>query len=153
MEWMPLISRSKLLATEGDLAIAEFELLRPEKDTFAVECIHTKNRMVLWRTIRGNLPISEVQWDIESAEAGKSRITLSVQGPGISFRPFSPYKKLLNPSLCMKALERQLSLFLPELATDEGEKIFEIAETTDGLVCWMQGKKYALTPLPEGTHD
>ena len=152
-EWMPLIAQSKLLAKEGDLAIAEFELAGSSKDMFVVECIHTKNRMVLWRPIRGKLPVDELQWDIEAAQEGQTKVTITIEGrrglPGLS----NPYCKLTDAGRCLKALEAHLSVFLPELGTDaEGEKIMEIAETGEGLICWLQGKKYILT-IAEGSHD
>jgi len=153
-EWLPLIARSKLLAKEGDLAIAELELLRPPKDMFVVECIHTKNKMVLWRTIRGRSPITEVEWDIERAEEGQSRVTLALEGRNDWTRLVPAYSQFLHPARCLQALQARTSEFLPELATTEdGEKILEISETAEGLICWMQGKKYRLTPASEGDHD
>ena len=153
-EWMPLIGRSKLLAKEGDLAIAEFELLLPPKDLFVVECIHTKNKMVLWRTIRGRVPISEVRWDIEPGADNQTRVSLVIEGKMSWARFVRAYSRFITTSRWMKALQSQISAFLPQADTgDEGEKILEIAETSEGLVCWMQGKKYLLTPASEGSHD
>jgi len=153
-EWLPRIARSKLLAKEGDLAIAELELLRPPKDMFVVECIHTKNKMVLWRTIRGRSPVTEVQWDIERGEEGQSRVTLTLEGKNDWTRLVPAYSQFLNPSRCLQALQARISEFLPELSTrEDGEKILEISETAEGLICWMQGKKYLLTAAPEGKHD
>lgn len=153
-EWMPLVGKSKLLAREGDLGIAEFELLRPPKDMFVVECIHTKNKMVLWRTIRGKVPISEVRWDFEPSGNEQTRITLTIEGK-TSLAWFEPaYRKFMTTSRWLKALQSQISAFLPQAVMDEdGEKILEIAETSEGLICWMQGKKYLLTPASEGSHD
>jgi polyketide cyclase/dehydrase/lipid transport protein len=159
-EWFPLVARSKLLAREGDLAIAEFELLQPAKDMFVVECIHTKNKMVLWRTIRGRIPINEVRWDIEPGGAGQSpggagqcKVTLSIEGRTCWARLVPAYRLFLKTARDLQALQNQVSAFLPDLETTEGEKILEISETGEGLVCWMNGKKYTLTPAPEGSHD
>src|SRR3990167_4172744 len=78
-EWLPLVAQSKLLAREGDLAIAEFELAFPQKDRLNIECIHTRNKMVLWRTIGGKIPISQVQWDIESGQGGQCQVSLTLE--------------------------------------------------------------------------
>jgi hypothetical protein len=45
----------------------------------------------------------------------------------------------------------QVSTFLPELAVrdEEGEKILELVETDEGVVCWIRGKKYVLKPESE----
>ncbi len=149
-EWFPLVARSKLLAREGDLAIAEFELLQPAKDMFVVECIHTKNKMVLWRTIRGRIPINELRWDIEPGGDGQCKVTLSIEGKTSMARLVPAYRLFLKTARDLQALQNQVSAFLPELETAEGEKIVEISETGEGLVCWMNGKKYNLTPAPEG---
>ena len=147
-EWMPSVTRSKLLAKEGDLAIAEFESVAPTKDLFVVEGIHTKNKMVLWRIIRGKIPISEIQWDIEPAEERQTRVALSFEAKTI-WSQFLP--NIIKPARYLKALQSHISAFLPDVLTDEdGEKILEIAETSEGLMCWIRGKKYILTPAPEG---
>ncbi|MBI3895856.1 MAG: hypothetical protein HY313_07970 [Acidobacteria bacterium] len=147
-EWMPFVARSKLLARERDLALAEFELLHPAKDVFVVECIHTKNKMVLWRAIRGRIPLSEAQWDIEPAEGGQVRVRLTFQ-TNLNWGLLRPaYSRFLKTAPCLNALRMQISAFLPELAPEEGEKILEIAETSEGTICWMLGKKYILTPAP-----
>jgi hypothetical protein len=144
-EWLPGVSQSKMLAREGDLAIAELELSQPQKDRLVFECIHTRNRMVLWRTIEGKAPIAQVEWTIEGVGQGRSQVGLSVQG-SLGGRLFGPYRHLFVPAPCLKALERQLGTFMPELAlTDEkGERLLELVETEAGFVCWIRGKKYVL---------
>ena len=32
---------------------------------------------------------------------------------------------------------------------EAGEKILELAETEDGVICWIRGKKYVLQPVAE----
>lgn len=153
-EWLPLVAQSKTLAREGDLAIGEFELATPQKDKYDFECIHTRNKMVLWRTLGGRLPIAQVEWTIEGG-GNSSQVSLAVVSrmhwgqflPGVS--------RFLNPKQCMKALQSQLSTFLPESAAPEiairneaGERILELAETEDGVICWIRGRKYILQPDP-----
>ncbi len=154
IEWMPLVARSKLLAKEGDLAIAEFELLEPAKDTFVVECVHTRNKMVMWRPIRGKIPISEARCDIEPAGKGQTRVTMTLEGDwGWRHLFRSPYNRFINPVACLRALHAEASVFQPEMIADEdGERILEISETSEGLICWLRGKKYVLTPVSGGSH-
>ena len=154
-EWLPLIAQSKSLAKEGDLAIAEFELPPPQKEKFVIECIHTRNKMVLWRTIGGTIPISQVEWTIAPSGEGHSQVTLAVLGR-VNWTSFVPrYRQFLNPSRCLKALQSQISTVLPEIAlsSEEGEKILELSETDQGVVCWIRGKKYILKPDSEENHD
>ena len=149
-EWLPHISQSKSLAIEGDLAIAEFEFVAPRKERFVVECIHTRNQMVLWRAIEGRVPIAQVQWDIAGAGGAASvaqcEVSLSVSGP-VSLNPLRHGAgKFLDPDACLKALQGQASSFMPEIAIVgvSGEQILDLSETEDGVVCWIRGKKYVL---------
>jgi len=153
-EWLPGLSQSKLLAREGDLAIAEFVVGRSGKDRYAVECIHTRNKMVLTRTISGVIPVAQYEWRIEPEGEG-CRVTLVLSGKA-SWRLWLPvYRRLTKPAKCLEALKAQLSAFSPDIAVQDenGEKILELTETEQGLVCWLRGKKYMMTPVSEGKND
>jgi ribosome-associated toxin RatA of RatAB toxin-antitoxin module len=150
-EWMPLIAESRLLAKEGDLALAEFELTRPRKEKFVIESIHTRNTMVLIRTISGKVPINQMEWTISPSAQGVA-VSLIVQSRTSVARFVPAYRRLIDPGACMAGLKGQLAAFSPDLGltSAEGEKVFELSETEQGLVCWVRGKKYILTPAPEG---
>jgi hypothetical protein len=147
-EWLPRVAQSKLLAREGDLALAEFEVNLPPKERFVIECIHTRNKLVLWRTIGGNIPIWQVEWNIGASGEGKAQVSLTVTTKCQKNTLFPKYRQFLNPKKSLRALLSQVAVFLPELAvTDEaGEKVLELVETEDGVVCWIRGKKYVLKP-------
>ncbi len=151
-EWMPYVVKSKLLAKEGDLAIAEFEMSHPHKATFALECIHTKNKRVLTRRISGQLPIHQLEWIIKPGGEKQCEVTLTIQALANWHRLIPAYRGFMNASKCLGALQSQISCFCPEIAVPagEGERIIELTETEQGLVCWIKGKKYFLTPAPEG---
>jgi ribosome-associated toxin RatA of RatAB toxin-antitoxin module len=144
-EWLPGIAQSRPLAREGDLAIAEFALAAPQNDRFVFECIHTRNRMVLWRTLEGKAPVSQVEWTIEAGAPDRCQIRLAV-ARALTSRFFGPYRRFLEAAASLKALERQLATFMPEIAlTDEsGERILDLVETETGIVCFIRGKKYVL---------
>jgi ribosome-associated toxin RatA of RatAB toxin-antitoxin module len=154
-EWFPLVASSKLLAKEGDLAIAELEIKPPGKNKFVMECIHDKNRLVLTRVISGWHPVSQFEWRLEKTDANNCLITLAIEGERSWRRLARTYKQLMKPESCLAALQTQISAFAPEISstTESEEKIFEIFDTGQGLFCWIQGKKYALTPVPENKHD
>lgn len=153
-EWLPLVKSSKLLAQEGDLAVAEFELKPPYKGKWVVECIHTRDQMVLWRTIGGEISIAQLQWDIEGGPSGQSQVSLTLEKKSM-WRNFLPFSSgMPDTGKCLAALQRQISSFLPEVSEGEGgEKILDLVETSQGLVCWIRGKKYVMTPAPEGPRD
>jgi ribosome-associated toxin RatA of RatAB toxin-antitoxin module len=152
-EWMPFIVKSKLLAKEGDLAIAEFELSQPKDDKFDMEAIHTKNKMVLCRAIGGKTPIAQFRWDIVPSSEGQSQVTLTMEAKAHWKRFVPTYSRFMSPAICLQALALHASIFLPEmvLADEEGEKILEVSETPEGLVCWLRGKKYILSPAPDAS--
>jgi ribosome-associated toxin RatA of RatAB toxin-antitoxin module len=151
-EWMPHVTQSKLLAKEGDLAIAEFEVIRPRSGKYALECIHTRNKMVLTRTISGKIPVSQFEWIIQADAEKKCRVTLTIQGKANWHRLVPAYRSFMDASKCLDALRSQVSALSPDLAIPDqgGEKIIELIESEQGLVCWIRGKKYLLTPAPEG---
>ena len=146
LEWLPGISQSKALATEGDLAIAEFHAAAPKKQRFVVECIHTRNKMVLWRTIEGDVPVVQVEWSIESAGEKECRVSLAVERAVAWKGLLAGSGRLLDARGALKGLEAQVASFVPEIAIAgaAGEKILELFETEEGVVCWIRGKKYAL---------
>ncbi len=153
-EWLPSISRSKLLAKEGDLAIAEFEVADSGKSKYALECIHTRNKMVLTRTISGPMPVAQYEWKIEPEGEG-CKVTLVLEGKAHWRLWRSVYRRLSNPAKCLDALKSQVSAFSPDIAIrdEKGERILELVETEQGLVCWLRGKKYTMTPASGGTND
>src|SRR3990172_9891292 len=103
-EWLPRLAQSKALAIEGDLAIAEFHLAGTKKVRFVVECIHTRNKMVLWRTIEGKVPVTQVEWTMEPAGEGQSRVNLAVERRFQWSSLFFAAGKFLHPAACLKAL-------------------------------------------------
>jgi ribosome-associated toxin RatA of RatAB toxin-antitoxin module len=152
-EWMPLVWRSVLLAKEGDLAIAEFELVKPRKEKFVVECIHTKNKMVLTRTISGRIPVRQIEWNLSPSAQG-TEVKLAVEARTNWYRILPAYRRFINPTAFLAGLRSQLTAFSPDAVSDaDGEKIFELTESEQGLVCWIRGKKYSLIPVPEGKND
>jgi ribosome-associated toxin RatA of RatAB toxin-antitoxin module len=156
-EWMPFYSQSKLLAREGDLAIAEFGLRPRGGEKFAVECIHTRNRMVLVRTISGRVPVTQFKWTIGTIAPAQNgcQVSLAIDGKAGWQRLLPAFRQLVRPRECLKALEKQAASFSPDLKMTDagGETLFEIAETAQGLICSVRGKKYRLTPLSEGPND
>ncbi|HWP84970.1 MAG TPA: SRPBCC family protein [Terriglobia bacterium] len=146
VEWLPNLSQSKSLATEGDLAIAEFHGSGKKKERLVVECIHTRNKMVLWRTIEGKIPVTQVEWTLEPAGENQTRLTVAVTRRLHWSALFAGTGRFLQPASALKGLRSQASSYLPELAVagEQGERLLELSETEEGVVCWIRGKKYVL---------
>jgi len=151
-EWMPMVSSSRLLAEEGDLAIAEFKVDLGDGETLAIECIHDPNRMVLSRSIGGSLPVDKIQWELEPESNGRCKVSVAMH-PEERWQNFLPsHRRFLDPEACLEGLRRQTALFdagPTAASTPEGELIFRIQETPDGLVAWYHGKQYKLVPMEE----
>ena len=150
LDWFPVTNHSKLMVKEGDdLAIAEFEFDKPAGGKLTMECIHTRNEMVLNRRISGNMPLLRLQWNL-APQAGGTSITLRSEMDFTNWRMFVPgtAKNFVNHAL-LQALEGRVNAFSSELQSEGGRKFLEIIQTNDYLEIWFMGKKYKLTPIDE----
>jgi ribosome-associated toxin RatA of RatAB toxin-antitoxin module len=150
LDWFPVTNHSKLMVKEGDdLAIAEFEFDKPSAAKLTMECIHTKNEMVLNRRIAGNMPLLRVQWNLAPA-AGGTAVTLRTEMDFANWRMFMPgAAKGFIAGTLLKALEGRINAFSSELQAEGGRKFLEIIQTNDYLEIWFMGKKYKLTPIDD----
>jgi ribosome-associated toxin RatA of RatAB toxin-antitoxin module len=150
LDWFPITNHSKLMVKEGDdLAIAEFEFDKPAGAKLTMECIHTRNEMVLNRRISGNMPILRLQWNI-APQGGGTSVTLRTEMDFTNWRMLVPgAAKNLSHSTFLKALEGRVNAFSSELQSEGGRKFLEIVQTKDYLEIWFMGKKYKLTPIDE----
>ncbi|MEZ5400189.1 MAG: SRPBCC family protein [Bryobacteraceae bacterium] len=149
-QWMPLVASSKLLAQEGDdLAIAELEVDIGDRETLAIECIHDRNRMVLSRGIGGSLPVSKIEWNIKSEGPGRCTVSLTMH-PENRWETFLPsHRRFLDPDACIASLRRYSTLYDGDAPPAEGDSVFRLFETPDGLTALYMGKRYKLTPISE----
>lgn len=150
LEWFPMTTHSKLLVKEGDdLAIAEFAFEKPKDAKLTVECIHTRNEMVLLRKIAGNMPIERIQWNL-APDGSKTRVTLRTDMELSNWRMLIP--GMAHPFLyqaLLKAVEGRVSAFTSDLEVEGGRKFLEVIQTNDYLEIWFMGKRYKLTPLED----
>jgi ribosome-associated toxin RatA of RatAB toxin-antitoxin module len=150
LEWFPLTNHSKLLVKEGDdLAIAEFAFDKSKGAKLTMECIHTKNEMVLHRRIAGHMPVLRVQWNL-APEGSGTKVTLRTEMELGNWRLLLPglAQNLMDQSL-MKALEGRINAFSSTFADEGGRKFLEVVQTNEYLEVWFMGKKYKLTPIDE----
>jgi hypothetical protein len=150
-EWVPSLASARLLTREDRLAIVELNPGGKEAESLMLECIETPGKSVLARVIEGMAPIRELEWSVEPADPGFSRVRLTVKR-GIGLRLLHPSAwRVLNPAECLEALRRWISASNPgPEAVADGENLFELWETEAGLMCWVKGRKYKLTPVEEG---
>jgi ribosome-associated toxin RatA of RatAB toxin-antitoxin module len=150
LEWFPLTHHSKLLVREGDdLAIAEFEFDKPQGAKLTMECIHTRNEMVLQRKISGHMPLLRAQWNLAPANGGTA-VTLRTEMDLRNWRTLIPgMAQSFTHNALLRALEGRVNAFASELASEGGRKFLEVIQTDDYLEIWFMGKKYKLTPMDE----
>lgn len=152
-EWMPVVGQSKLLARETDLAIAEFELTAPKGEKVSLECIHSRDKMVLSRVIRGPAAGSQFQWSLTPNGDRQCNVSLEIEGKRSWRRLRRGHHFMGSAKSCLAALESHLAMFQPDISIEgQGEQILDISETGEGLVCRFRGKKYILTPANEGSN-
>ncbi len=150
MDWFPVTNHSKLMVKEGDdLAIAEFEFEKPAGAKITMECIHTRNEMVLNRRISGNMPVLRLQWNL-APQAGGTAVSLRTEMDFTNWRMLVPgTAKVFGHHVLLKALEERVNAYASEMQSDGGRKFLEIVQTNDFLEIWFMGKKYKLTPIDE----
>jgi ribosome-associated toxin RatA of RatAB toxin-antitoxin module len=150
MDWFPVTNHSKLMVKEGDdLAIAEFEFEKPAGAKVTMECIHTRNEMVLNRRISGNMPVLRLQWNL-APQAGGTSVSLRTEMDFTNWRMLVPgTSKIFSHRILLAALEGRVNTYSSELQSDGGRKFLEIVQTNDFLEIWFMGKKYKLTPIDE----
>jgi ribosome-associated toxin RatA of RatAB toxin-antitoxin module len=152
-EWMPQLSQSKLLAKETDLAIAEFDLTAPKGEKVSLECIHSRDKMVLSRVIRGPAAGSQLQWSLTPAGDQQCNVALTIERKRNWHWVLRGRQFMGSAKSCLAGLQSHLSLFRPEVSVEgQGEQILDISETAEGLVCRFRGKKYILAPANEGSN-
>jgi ribosome-associated toxin RatA of RatAB toxin-antitoxin module len=149
-EWLPAISESKLLAKEGDLALAEIRYAHPFSDKLVFECIHDKNRSVLARVISGSLPVGKIEWTITGA-GERSQVTVVIEGKPDWHWIRPGYRKLLSAQQYIAALQGQVAAYSSELVLsgENGETILDLMETSEGLVLVYRGQKYTFQAVPQ----
>jgi len=148
LEWFPLANHSKLMVKEGEeLAIAEFAFDKPKDAKLTMECIHTRNELVLHRRIAGKMPILRVQWNLAPEGTG-TRVTLRTEMEYRNWRMLVPgmAQKFIDQAL-MKALEGRVNTFASEIEAEGGRKFLEVVQTNEYLEVWFLGKRYKLTPM------
>jgi ribosome-associated toxin RatA of RatAB toxin-antitoxin module len=150
LDWFPVTNHSKLMVKEGDdLAIAEFEFDKPTGAKMTMECIHTKNEMVLNRRISGNMPLLRLQWNL-TPQAGGTSVTLRTEMDFTNWRLFIPgTAKSFEHQTLLTALEGRVNSYASEMQNEGGRKFLEIIQTNDYLEIWFMGKKYKLTPFED----
>jgi hypothetical protein len=150
-EWLPLVTRAKLLAREGDLALAEIEVAQPVPDRLVFECIQDKNRSVLSRVISGNIPLAKIEWVIAPAGPGQSTVSVTLEGKSDWHWLIPGYRKLLDARRFAEALKGQATAFSSEISVtgDSGEVILDLIDTGEGMVLVYRGQKYTLQPVAE----
>ena len=117
-----------------------------------MECIHTANRTVLGRVIEGRTPVREIQWDLEPADSGCSKVGLSIRRKPGRYLAGPACWPILNPAACLGGLSSWMEGANPGPETFQGgENLFELWETDAGLVCWVRGQKYKLVPMEEAS--
>jgi hypothetical protein len=149
--WMAALASSKLLTREDVLAIVELGPNGDRAEALMLEVIETPGKGVLARPIEGKAGFHEVEWTVEAAGPGLSNVSMTVRrkfGLGLLG---GGSRLALNPAECVAGLKAWLASANPgPEVVEAGENLFELWETEAGLMCWIRGRKYKLTPVDEG---
>lgn len=140
--WMPGITAARLLAQEGDLAVAELELSVPRGARQSVECIHDRNTRVIVRPI-GGTALGQLQWTLARAPGGGTDVELVVTSR-LGWGLMQPGAwRARSAARVVEGLRRALSGAAGfALGPGSGDVVVELLETPEGLALWLNGKRY-----------
>jgi ribosome-associated toxin RatA of RatAB toxin-antitoxin module len=144
-QWLPGIASSKVLAQEINFAIVELEFVAKPGVKVTVECVHAPTQMVVARSLIGNHPELKLEWKIRPAESGQAQVTLAITAPLNFGFLFGGYSGFFNPKKGLAGLMGTLAAFGG--GPSGGEKVIEISETEEGLICWYRGTKYQMKEM------
>lgn len=160
-KWAPGLSKSKLLARENDLALAEFSQAS-NGGVFVVECIHERPSFILHRKISGNSSVAKCEWNLSALSPAACSIELSIQSDSGWRNMLPARRRLADPDLWLSGLRahaeagvagrRSATAGAAARADREelGEPILRIVETTVGLEAEYRGRRYEMRPLDRG---
>jgi hypothetical protein len=149
-QWVPSATSSRLLTREDILAIVQLDLGGKGGGRLLLECIETPGKGVVASVIEGKAAVPEIQWTVEQVDQNSARVSVTLKRRiGLHF--LNPaYWPALNPATYLAALRSWVSAAHPgPEPLRNGENLFELWETEAGLVCWIKGRKYKLTPADD----
>ena len=141
-EWFPGIAGSKVIAQELNFAIVELEFIAKPGVKVTVECVHAPTQMVIVRSLIGNKPQLKLAWNIKPADVGRSAVALTID-----------VRRSLGILQFILSIQAMRSLACSNSVAaygggPAGDKIIEITEGEDGLICWYQGTRYLMKEMP-----
>lgn len=143
-QWMPGVKSSKVLAQETNFAIAELEFIAHPGAKMTVECLHAPRQTVIARTLTGHKPAFKLAWEIAPTSSGESQVTVNMEGHIRLLFRMGWSSIFADPH---KGLESLIDLVATYGDSPTGDKVIEISETEDGLVCSYRGTKYQMKAI------
>jgi hypothetical protein len=141
-EWLPALKASRVLARENNFAVVEFAPGARPDPPLNFECMHAPNATVVLHTLEGSDPALRLEFRISPTDTGGCSVTVTTAMSG-SLSRF--YGALMSPETILEGLRGAVLAVAGEIPLGPGEeKIFELLETDEGLVCWYRGTKYFL---------
>ncbi len=142
-DWLPLLSRSRVLAHEADIKVVEFEAPRYSTHRLSFECIRTGPGELIFR-----------QAGQTSGQGLSGSLRLHNRIPGsvhirVKARLLAPWHRLnahhlLNEGLdhCLRALELAIAGASPISRPGGKRMVLEIRKVDDRLELRFQGRKF-----------
>ncbi len=143
-DWLPLLSRSRVLAHEADIKVVEFEAPRYSTHRLSFECI---------RTGPGELVFRQAGQPSGRGLSGSLRLHNGIPGSvhiQVQVRLRAPWyrlnaHRLLNEGLdnCLRALELAVAGACPIGLPGGKRMVLELRKIDDGLELSFLGRKFA----------
>lgn len=154
-DWMPDILASRILAAEGDIAIAEFVAPVYSSGKFILEFVDSSDAWLMYNQVdRYRRDGLSGRWDLEEADGGEGvviRGSLSLRNGLFRFGSRRRMRQALERTL--EALASRSLRLAAHGAAAEGvgkRKIFELVSTADSLEIDFDGETYNLVRQARG---
>ena len=140
-QWIAGLKSSELLARESNFAIVSLGFYADPDRKLTVECVHAPTRMVVVRSLSGHRPAVKIEWKIQPGEVSGCIVSVKLTGPLSYGFLFGRYRTCLDPKRALYTLSGIVASYEEVPAED---KILEIMETEEGLICQYRGTNYRM---------
>lgn len=150
-EWLPGIEQSRVLASEGDIVVAEFKAPDYSQELVALEFIHSPPASITFSQVEHyGKPDIAGRWELSEPDVETGvivKVAIRLNTPVVKLRSRRLMRTSLGETLAALA-KRSAELAAGEIAeAPTRRKILEVLRRPQGLEIWYRGESYLLSQV------